>query len=234
MSDIKVDPKERTILELEKWHLIFHEKEMDAYKAIRSPISLADSEQACLQLERMLAYSEIRQLIEDSISSLNSQQGCRTYIADSMFLYDSFRKLTVGPDECMHYVTGPEIGNFLVLDRIVEFELDSKSPIHANGDLASSHRELIKLHTFGHRLHALFHCHPGVGVRATSASSIDKATQERQEKGKYPVIGGIFSRDGYIRFYAVNNQFRILVYGEGVEKVDENVFCLSKINEHHR
>jgi hypothetical protein len=230
MGNSLFSKEEGVVLELVKWHQIFQEKELEAYKAIRVLASSSSMESAHLQLERMMAFCELKQLLYEFLTSSEPNLGNRTYVAGSMFLHDCFSKLMRTDDEYMYYVTGPEIGSILLLDQIAEFDLESKSPVHADGNLASSHKQLIRLHLFGHKLHALVHCHPGKGIGASGPSLRDLETQERQEKGKYPVIGGIFTRDGFVRFYSVQNKFRVLVYGEGVEKVDEKTYCLTEIS----
>jgi hypothetical protein len=45
-------------------------------------------------------------------------------------------------------------------------------------------------------------------------------------------LGGIFSLDGYVRFFKENQRFDIDVYGKGTEKIaDKSNYKIFKINE---
>jgi hypothetical protein len=76
-------------------------------------------------------------------------------------------------------------------------------------------------------MHGLFHCHPGNGPAMTRPSSTDLATQERYERGGYPCIGGICSRDGWFRFFA-HHPFAITIFGKGVVQHEEHLFHIQK------
>ena len=43
-------------------------------------------------------------------------------------------------------------------------------------------------------------------------------------------LGAIFSRDGYVRFFRLDRSFEIEIYGEGVEKHEDNVYRLTHID----
>jgi len=67
-----------------------------------------------------------------------------------------------------------------------------------------THRLLILLETFGHRLVGHAHSHPGTGPNATRPSGIDENFQRRLENGGHSAIGAIFSRDGWVRFFRLD------------------------------
>lgn len=214
--------------ELERRKLLIQTKEDDALMALREAVLSGNCQSAQLQLERAMMIADLRRLTE-RLAKPADDSGLM-YLVGSLFLYDCFSTLVQGLDERMHYVTGLRLAGLLTLDRIVEFELEAASPVSAVGDAASSHAELIRLDRFGHRLHGLFHRHPGKGKEATMPSKVDLDTQSRQERGKYPVIGAIFTEDGYVRFFSGRNQFDLILYGEGVERVEENTYRLTEIS----
>ena len=220
-------------VELEKRIALFAGKEREALTALRAAAAAGDREEAQLQLEVMMSYADLQQVALKLLPDRARDDQETTYLVGSLFLYDCYRELIRGPDERMNYVTGLKLGSVLTMDRIITFTLDAATPVFAQGNLASSHEALIGLTRFGHRLHGLFHCHPGRGEKATRPSSIDLDTQERQERGRYPVIGAIFTEDGFVRFFSVRNQFQIVTYGEGVEHVGETVYRLTEIGSVH-
>ena len=216
---------------LERRLALFEGKEQEALRALRAAAAIGDRERAQLQLEVVMSYADLQQGARKLIPAGARDDQETTYLVGSLFLYDCHRELIRGPNEHMHYVTGLKLGSILTMDRIISFGLDAATPVFAQGNLASSHEALIGLTRSGHRLHGLFHCHPGKGKEATRPSHIDLDTQERQERGKYPVIGAIFTEDGFVRFFSVSNQFHIVAYGDGVEHVGETVYRLTEIDQ---
>ncbi len=72
--------------------------------------------------------------------------------------------------------------------------------------------------------------HPSRGINSNNPSSTDFSNQERLEKGNYKTIGGIFSRDGYLRFFSDKLQYKISISGKGVENVSKGVYKLTEIS----
>jgi hypothetical protein len=52
--------------------------------------------------------------------------------------------------------------------------------------------------------------------------------QKRLEAGGYNAIGGIFTRDGQIRFFSHKLPFMVEVYGKGVEQIEDTLFRFTK------
>lgn len=152
------------------------------------------------------------------------------YLISAAFLREAFHALTKTRDEHLVYATGPDDGKRLfALTRLVTFNLAQRSLAHATPERTSQLKALTQLDKNEERLLATFHSHPGRGARATAPSGVDMSTQRGLEKNGYPAIGAIFSRDGYVRFYAVNRLFRVTVAGAGVEQVDDHLFRITDI-----
>jgi hypothetical protein len=117
------------------------------------------------------------------------------------------------------------------LDRMVPVPIESNSAIHAAADQAGAQQALIELDTWGHTVHGLFHSHPGQGREATRPSSTDLSTHERYERGGYPLVGAIFVRDGYLRFFSHKADFTITVFGEGVKQIDARIFLIQNLSD---
>ncbi|MDX2181572.1 MAG: hypothetical protein SFV18_18400 [Bryobacteraceae bacterium] len=171
--------------------------------------------------------------IEES-GKANEQPGIPRFTVSSLFLYECFKKLTADRDEQFSFITGAEIGGRLVLDQVIDIEHQKRTYVGVTAEPKSTHSALIKLVQFGHRLLAHFHSHPGNGAGSTRPSGIDEAFQRRLESAGHIAVMAIFSRDGFIRFLRLDNQFEIEIFGEGVERHENKVFRLTQVDPSDR
>lgn len=164
---------------------------------------------------------------------VQAKDGSPVYLVSSLFLRECLNYLTRDDDELIHYVTGTERNGILTLDRIIKFDIETKNPVYVKGKTNSTHAVLVQLEQYGHSLLAWCHSHPGDGPGSVSPSSTDLDHQARLERGGYPAIGAIFSRDRHIRFFALDRGFSIQVYGKGVETINEqqNIYRLIEIDQ---
>lgn len=133
------------------------------------------------------------------------------YLVGSWFLYESFRYCTQptthtglaeGEYEWMHYATGLVVEGIRTIERVVTFPLVKQSAVYVEGDSMATRDVLIQMSEYGYALHAVCHSHPGTGIEATHPSGIDLDHQDRLQRGGYPVISCIYSRDGFARFFS--------------------------------
>jgi proteasome lid subunit RPN8/RPN11 len=182
------------------------------------------------EAERALAHALMLAELRRDLAMVRDRgtrgQTVPLYIVSSLFLAESFRYLVKDPAEDMHFVTGCELGPVRVLERLVDFDKAERTAVRVSGNPASTHQALIGLEAKGHRLTAWMHSHPGVGAGATRPSSTDLDHQRRLEQGRYPAIGAIFSRDGWVRFFSAGTPFRVDVFGAGVRRANERVYQL--------
>jgi len=169
-------------------------------------------------------------LAEIETELLSQKRSDGRFVVSSLFLHECFRELTLDSKEQFVFISGCEAGGIMVLDQKCGFEHVSRTAAGVEGEVRSTHNLLCKLEHFGHRLLAHFHSHPGRGIGATMPSSTDRAFQERLERGGYPTVAAVFSRDGYIRFFRLDHEFELEVHGKGVEEVEPNVFHLTHLN----
>jgi len=162
---------------------------------------------------------------------LAASAGDHRYAISSLFLHECFKDLTADSDEEFFFVTGTLINDVYVLDQKTEFQHLKRTAIAVVGQPTSTHKLLIKLEQFGHRLLGCFHSHPGKGPDATRPSGIDEDFQKRLEDGGHVAVAAIFSRDGYVRFFRMDKAPEIEIYGNGVEKHGDNIFRLTNINQ---
>jgi hypothetical protein len=156
--------------------------------------------------------------------------GRRRYAVSSLFLHESFTKLTADQDEEFFFITGNEVGDVFVLDQWAEFAHQKRSMVGVTADTRSTHKLLIKLEQFGHRLLAHFHSHPGKGPDSTNPSGIDENFQRRLESAGHVAVMAIFSRDGFVRFVRLDKNIEIEIYGEGVEQHAPGIFRLINVD----
>jgi hypothetical protein len=163
----------------------------------------------------------------EQVTPAKRNSAARRYVVSSLFLDECFKLLTADRDEQFFFLTGPTVEGAHVLDQILEFGHAKRNVIGVVGKHADTHRLLIRLEQFGHRLLAHFHSHPGNGLAATSPSGTDTGFQRRLEDAGYPTIAAIFSRDGFIRFFRLDNDLEVEIYGSGVEQHEGNIFRLT-------
>ncbi len=146
-------------------------------------------------------------------------------VLSSLMLANSFRVCNETQDEGMHFIAGIEYDGLCIGTHIIPFPYAQRSIAGAAGDPKATHKIVIETHEARHRILALLHSHPGSGPDANFPSSIDDRTQRLWERTSR-LVGGIWSRDGYLRWYSVNVAFRIEVVGNYMEKIDDHQFHL--------
>lgn len=152
------------------------------------------------------------------------------FVVSSYFLHECFKKLTADHSEQFSFITGVELDGTLVLNQLLELEHDKRNVLGVTANSGFTHRLLITLERFKHRLLAHFHSHPGNGADATHPSGTDERFQKRLEQAGHLAVAAIFSRDGFIRFFRMDDKFEIEVFGEGVQKHEHNIFQLTNLD----
>jgi hypothetical protein len=181
--------------------------------------------------------AEIRRLNEflatlDRIAEENDPDanGPRRYAVSSLFLHDCWKKLTADPEEQFFFITGAQVERIHVLDQCAEFAHQRRTRLGVVADMPSMHNLLIKLEQFGHKFLAHFHSHPGNGPEATHPSGTDHDFQRRLEKGGHVALMAIFSRDGYIRFLRLDQNFELEIFGQGVKPHAPGVYRITNLD----
>lgn len=152
------------------------------------------------------------------------------FVISSMFLEQCFRDLTADEHEQFFFITGAEVDSVGVLDQKIEFMHQRRTMMGVTGNQSATHRLLIRLEQFGHRLLGHFHSHPGSGLSSTHPSGTDEAFQRRLESAGYPTVAAIFSRDGFVRFFRLTGEFELAIHGEGVEDLGTHTYHLTSVD----
>jgi hypothetical protein len=182
----------------------------------------------------VVAAADVAQAAATEAQAPSSEETAPTvpdYLTTSIFLSTCASYLLANTQqgkERINLVTGAKKGdNLRTLDRLGKVALAQQSRTGATADQLDLVHCLRELDSFGLHMHGLFHCHPGNGPAMTRPSCTDLATQERYERGGYPCIGGICSRDGWFRFFA-HHPFTITIFGKGVAQHEEHLFHIQK------
>ncbi|MBS3787566.1 Mov34/MPN/PAD-1 family protein [Candidatus Bipolaricaulota bacterium] len=175
------------------------EKNFDQDKPLEHLMSLARTWKAM----KLLTSDEIDELPE-------------VFVMDVLFLKECYRSLFPGEEEV--FLTGVKTGKINVVTRKIEIE--TKSTENKVEDLPeSSYRELRKIDKQGMPFLGIFHSHPqGFSPRP---SKRDLEQFEKYEDHGFRALGGIFTRNGSIRFFAQHLDFEVMVTGTGIEKKRE-------------
>jgi hypothetical protein len=148
------------------------------------------------------------------------------YQISSLFLRDCWEYLKSDPshNERLHLVTGTITADGTrVLSRIEKVRYEKQGAAYVSADKTDSHQRIVSLsENYGHLLLAVFHSHISRGIAATTPSAIDLSFLQRMAQIGCDCLGGIFSLDGYTRFFMRNKDFAIDLYGSGIKKVEED------------
>jgi proteasome lid subunit RPN8/RPN11 len=190
--------------------------------------SRKNTSRVCTEIRRTNEFLEsLERIVAENSGRPNT--GPRRYVVSSLFLHDCFKKLTADLNEQFFFVTGAEAEGVLVLDQSVEFAHQRRNPMSVVADMPSTHNLLIRLEQFGHKLLAHFHSHPEKGPDATRPSGTDENFQKRLESAGHLAIMAIFSRDGFVRFGRLDQNFEIEIYGEGVENYAPGIYRIKNV-----
>ena len=184
---------------------------------------------------REALHNAILEIKKSRIPTLSKRLSPR-YQISSLFLRDCYHYLKADPqkNERIHLVTGTITAEGTkVLSRMEKLKYDRQSPAYVKADKVDSHQKIISLaEEFGHNVLAVFHSHTSHGISSTSPSTIDHHFLRRMAQIGCHCLGGIFSMDGYVRFFKEEGGFDIDVYGKGAEKIADNSnYKIFKIKE---
>jgi len=187
---------------------------------------------------REALHNPIQEMKKNRTSILRKKIETR-YQISSLFLNDCYRylKADAQQNERIHLVTGTiTTEGTKILSRMEKLKYNRQSPAYVEADKTDSLPKIISLtEDFGHYVLAVFHSHTSKGISSTTPSSIDHQFLRRMAQMGCRCLGGIFTLDGYVRFFKEKEQFDIDVYGKGTEKISDNSdYKIFKINEHTR
>jgi len=151
------------------------------------------------------------------------------YRMSAWLVRDAFKYLTRLPEESLCFVAGQQVrDNSYTLERLIKVDHEIQTSSRAKAQVNSSAQALSEIDDYGASFTAHLHSHPFAGEGGTRPSNKDFKFQSSLEGGGYVCIGGIFSRDGYLRFFSHQREFEVQVTGLGVSRAGENLFLLTE------
>lgn len=125
--------------------------------------------------------------------------------------------------------TGNRFGNVRILAELIDLPAAFRSPVEFTCDRKAYANTLIDLYEAGRGFNATGHSHPGVIPESTHWSRKDWDYFTAIQKAGSDAIGLIFNRGGYVRFFSPIVPFTLMIQGNGIRKVGDNVYLLEKI-----
>jgi hypothetical protein len=158
------------------------------------------------------------------------------YEIPSLIVLNSFCFLNKQLEESLHLMSGINQGERIILDMMIPVKISHSSLGGVSADPDDNLNKLVLMDDYGFALYAVVHIHPSDGILSTHQSHIDIRYQETLERGGYKSVMGIFSRDGFLRFFRIENDFEIKIIGKGIEVIDEEskIFKIAKIEDVQR
>ena len=147
------------------------------------------------------------------------------FVAGSWFLHRCYHHLMRVANEDLHLVTGMTLDNQYVMTDMVTLQEINGSATGAFVSAQNVREGLMLMERYGYTCLGVFHSHPGRGAASTQPSGTDWSNQKTWEQA-YPLVGAVFSRDGYVRFFASKPQVQLAVVGKKVTKINENLYRL--------
>jgi len=205
----------------------------DSLKSIHSSIKKHDEDWRDRFLEEtalILQIGTAREAIKTSLSNYEDSwikvDKKLKFQISTIFLRECQEYLISDPsqNERLHLITGSitRDGTW-ILSRMEKVRYEEQTPVFVKADALDIINKLASLEEdHGHFRLATFHSHIMIGINSNQPSSIDIAYQQRLAKLKSEAIGGIFTLDGFVRFFSTWKDFQIEVYGKGVQKIFDN------------
>jgi hypothetical protein len=213
----------------EKRKVLLDRREMLLTRFSEATRQRKSTTRVCSEILRTNEFIESLEKIEAENTGLPNT-GPRRYTVSSWFLHECFKKLTADQNEQFFFITGSVVEGVHVLDQCAEFAHQKRTKLGVVAEIPATHNLLIRLEQFGHKFLAHFHSHPGDGPESTKPSGIDDNFQARLEKAGHLALMAVFSRDGYVRFVRLDQNFELEIYGEGVENHAPGIYRLKNID----
>lgn len=189
---------------------------MSTYREEMGRASLEETEKAHRKLKRL---APLRKTTEDMAPETT------TYRASSWLVEEVYDYVTELEEETICFVAGQKLGGgSYTLEKLLKLDHEIQTRARAKGEIRSTSRALSEIDTHGSSFSAHFHSHPFRGREGTKPSGKDLSFQESLENGGHVCIGGIFSRDGYLRFFSSERDFEVSVTGKGVKRLEGGLF----------
>lgn len=163
--------------------------------------------------------------LETLAAAGRESNGTASFVFSSAMLRDAYLRCVETPEEGMCLILGIHVDDRYLATHVVGFPYEYRSVVGAAGRHEATHRICIQAREWQHEVLSLTHSHPGDGADSTFPSPTDLRTHQRWELG-WTMIGGIWSRDGFLRFFSHQQRFEVEVVGANMRRIERNVWKL--------
>lgn len=170
-----------------------------------------------------------RALVESSVKSFRAlyaraQLPRNVSLFDTWTLAETFDHCCADECEGLCVIAGCDVLHVRVGMHMIPLDCGGeRSAVYARAKDEEIARVAYEIADSGHRIAALIHSHPGVGPDANHPSREDRRTQRNWEAQTH-LVSGIWSRDGYLRFFTDDKPFDIQVVGASVEQLEPGLY----------
>ena len=217
----------------------------DALAAIKAAARNGQPGELSLQVDRALFLDDMMAAASKNIAEPEppppapppvrneATGGVNVYQIGTLFLQECYDFLLEtsrgdrngGEAESVALISGTKLGAIRSWDRLVRTPVSYRSKVGAVIDSSGLGKDLRRLDAYGHALYGIGHLHLHHGP--PRPSSTDISLSDKLEEGGYPAIQAVFSQSGHIRFFSSHREFEVLIYGNGIEKLDQRLFQLA-------
>lgn len=164
--------------------------------------------------------------------ALFAQVRCRrnTVLFSFLTLIETSEFCCADDDEGVCVVAGRDVGDVRVGTNVIPIECDHRNAVHASASRKEIARVAFELADAGLSIVAIIHSHPGFGRDANLPSGDDMRTQMNWEANT-KMVSGIWSRDGYLRFFTASKPLDVVVVGSSVQEIEPGHFLFETESE---
>jgi len=157
-------------------------------------------------------------------------------VLPSQILYECYTLLLISGErgkEDIAVIGGWEKGRTVIAGTVHQPHCSVSTPASAEVDYDSLAEHMKMMRFCGYRIVGVAHIHPW-DSDDVHPSAKDIATQRRWERLFGNVIGIVFTNSGVFRIFTADARPDVRVIGEGVEKIGDNLYRLSNVEEVRR
>jgi proteasome lid subunit RPN8/RPN11 len=159
-----------------------------------------------------------------------TRPGQNTILFSFLTLIETSAFCCADEDEGVCVVAGCDVGDLRIGTNVIPIVCDHRSVIHASASRNEIARVALELAVSGLSIVAVIHSHPGFGRDANHPSGDDLRTQMNWEANT-KMVSGIWSRDGYLRFFAAVKPLDVVVVGSNVQEIEPGHFLFETESE---
>lgn len=150
------------------------------------------------------------------------------FVLDCAFVKRVICACTQDEREDLVFVSGYRVGGVCIPNQIIGSENTQRTVVSATLSASYTAQGFLKIRGQGYETPLVFHSHPGRGIGCVTPSQTDLDWLGALQASGCMAVGGIVSRDGFIRIFTVSVPFTVTLRGNQIEEVEEHVYKIHK------